>query len=231
MDSILYIIIAMLYVLLFVWGIVLWKQDNSPGLQYLLLIVTAALVWDNGIMGIGKWVGEGELLEKLNLVRFWLHAFCTPLLTIVSLGLIQRSGSRWAHKRVARWGTWIFTAALIVLEVATETVSLTLKPILEYGALRYVPAEESSGPPLMVILILIPLFTAGIILWKRKVTSVLFSGTLIMTIGSAVPIPVQSSAATNIFEIVLITSLWLSIRKLAHIRLTHKIQHDPIKSP
>lgn len=214
MDSILYLIITMLYVLLFVFGIVLWKQDSSHRVRYLLFIVTAALIWDNGIMGIGKWIGEGEVLEKLNLARFWLHAFGTPLLAVISLGLMQRSGSQWAQKTVARWGAWIFTVALIVLELVTETLSLAIKPVLEYGALRYVPVEKGGGPPLMVLLILIPLFTAGITLWKRKVTSVLFWGTLIMTIGSAVPIPVDSSAVTNIFELVLIASLWLSIRKL-----------------
>lgn len=213
MDSVLYLIITGLYVVLFGVGIVLWKQDSSRPIRYLLFIVTAALIWDNGIMGIGKWIGEGEMLERMNLIRFWLHAFCTPLLTVISLGLMQRSGIQWAQRGIAIWGAWIFTIILIVLELVTETLSLAIKPVLEYGALRYVPVEKGSGPPIMVLLILIPLFIAGIALWKRKVTSALFWGTLIMTIGSAVPIPVASSAVTNIFELVLIASLWLSIYK------------------
>lgn len=216
MDSILYLIITLLYVMLFVFGIVLWKKDFPRGLRYLLFLVTAALIWDNGIMGVGKWIGEGEVLERLNLARFWMHAFFTPLLAIISYDLIKRAGSSWARKPAAAWGAWIFTAVLIVLELVTETLSLNIKPADEYGALRYVPVEESSGPPLMVLLILIPLFAAGIVLWKRKITSVLFWGTLIMTIGSAVPIPVDSSAVTNIFELVLIASLWLSIQKLVN---------------
>ena len=214
MDSILYLIITLLYILLFVYGIVLWRKDSSRGPRYLLFLVTAALIWDNGIVGVGKWIGEGELLERLNLTRFWMHAFFTPLLAIISYGLIHRAGSPWSRKPAAAWGAWIFTAALIIMELVTETLSLSIKPAAEYGALRYVPVEESSGPPLMVLLILIPLFAAGIVLWKRKITSVLFWGTLIMTIGSAVPIPVDSSAVTNLFELVLIASLWLSIQKL-----------------
>lgn len=216
MDSVLYLGLAAIYAVLFLYGCVLLRRDASPGLRYLLLIVTAGLVWDNGVIGIGKYMGEGDLLEGLNVARFWVHALATPLLVLVSFDLIRKAGSPWTS-RPAAWGAWLFTAALIVLEVVTETLPLKLQPSMEYGALRYV-SSESGGPPLMVILILIPLLTAGIIVWRRKKTPLLFIGTVLMAAGSAIPIPIESSAATNVFELLLLLSLWLTVRKLASAR-------------
>lgn len=217
MDSVLYLGLAAIYAVLFLYGCVLMRRDASPGLRYLLLIVTAGLVWDNGVIGIGKYMGEGDLLEGLNVARFWVHALATPLLVLVSFDLIRKTGSPWTSRPAAAWGAWLFTAALIVLEVVTETLPLKLQPSMEYGALRYV-SSESGGPPLMVILILIPLLTAGIIVWRRKKTPLLFIGTVLMAAGSAIPIPIESSAATNVFELLLLLSLWLTVRKLASAR-------------
>ncbi|WP_150268323.1 hypothetical protein [Paenibacillus tepidiphilus] len=212
MDTWIYLAITLMYIGLFGYGISLYLQDASRSACYSLLAVTAALIWDNGVMAAGRTLGEGDLLESLNMARYWLHAFCTPLLALVSYDLIRRSGSPWAAGTAAKSIAWLFTAGLIIMELATHTFSLQIKPVQEYGALRYVPVEETSGPSLMVILILIPLLTAGIVLWKRKVTSALFWGTLLMLAGSAIPIPLDSAAATNVFELILIASLWFSIR-------------------
>lgn len=213
MDSIIYLIFAVVYVGFLIWGLRLLADDSEKGMRYLLLLVTAALVWDNTVIGLGRWIGEGDHLEGLSRSRFWMHALMTPLLTLVSFDLIRRSGTKWARHAAAQWAAYLFTAALILYELLTETLPLEIKPLMEYGALRYT-SVESSGPPLMVILVLIPLITAGIALWRRGVTKVLFVGTIVMLLGSAIPIPIESSAATNLFELLLIGSLWLSIRKL-----------------
>ena len=210
MDSILFLILAGLYILLMVWGLVLLKKDDRPGLRYLLFFVTAGLVWDNALIGLGRWIGEGPLLENLSLSRFWAHAFLTPLLTLVADDLIVRAGSGWARTTMARVAAWLFTLALVVLELLYETIGTEAEPVYEYGALRYA-AAESSGPPIMVILVLIPLFTAGIILWRRRRSPWLFLGTLLMLIGSAIELPIESSAATNVFELMLMTSLWITV--------------------
>ena len=60
--------------------------------------------------------------------------------------------------------------------------------------------RPNPGPPLMVILILIPLLMAGVIVWRRRKTPLLFIGTVLMVAGSAIPIPIESSVATNVFE-------------------------------
>jgi len=218
MDSVIYLIFAVVYAGLLAWGLRMWVDDLEKGMRYLLLLVTAALVWDNTVIGLGRWIGEGAFLEGLSLSRFWMHALVTPLLTLVSFDLIRRSGAEWAKRLAAQWTAFIFTAALIIYELWTETLPLELKPIMEYGALRYSSAEAATGPPLMVVLVLIPLFTAGIVLWRRRVTKVMFFGTLLMLLGSAIPLPIESSAATNMFELLLISSIWLTIYKVRRAR-------------
>lgn len=214
MDTWIYLVITLLYVGLAAWGILMNLRGRARLGCYVLLAVTTALIWDNGVMAAGTTIGEGRLLESLNIARYWLHAFCTPLLVMASFDLIRWAGSTWASTTVMKAIAWLFTAALIVMELTTHTFSLQLKPMLEYGALRYVPAEEGSGPPIMVLLIMIPLFAAGIILWKRKVSSILFWGTALMLAGSMISVPVESAAITNVFELILIASLWYAVYAL-----------------
>lgn len=62
----------------------------------------------------------------------------------------------------------------------------------------------------MILIVLVALFIAAIALaWKKKWWWML-TGTIIMTIGSAVPIDVGSNAITNAFELILIWTLMLT---------------------
>lgn len=222
MDTGIYLTITLLYAGLIIWGIWMSLRGQVRLGYYVLFAVTAALIWDNGVMAAGTAVGEGRLLELLNITRYWLHAFCTPLLVMVSFDQIRWAGSSWASTSIMKAVAWLFTAGLIVLELTTHTFSLQLKPLLEYGALRYVPVKEGAGPPVMVLLIMVPLFAAGIILWKRKITPILFLGTALMLAGSMITLPVESAAITNIFELLLIASLWYAVYALQKQKISNK---------
>lgn len=207
MDTTLFFFFTGAYIFLLVWALVRQKSWNYMSLLYFVLL---GLIYDNGIIALGKWIGEGALLENLSLWRFWTHAFFTPLLTLFAWGALHHAGIEWARKKSVFYGALLFTAALIALELALETVGLEIGAVREYGVLRYTSAEEGGGPPIMVLLVIIPLFIAGLTLWKRIGWKWMLIGTIIMTIGSAIPIPVDSSAITNAFELILLTSLVLT---------------------
>lgn len=59
----------------------------------------------------------------------------------------------------------------------------------------------------MVLIVALVLIVAGALLWKRQGWPWLLVGAVVMTIGSAVPIPVDSGAATNAFELALLISI------------------------
>lgn len=58
------------------------------------------------------------------------------------------------------------------------------------------------------------LLVAGITVWVKQRWWVLAAGTAVMVLGSAIPIPIESAAVTNIFEFILLTSiLWTVMRQ------------------
>ncbi|HHT13725.1 MAG TPA: phospholipid phosphatase [Propionibacterium sp.] len=208
MDSIIFLAFAAIYAALLVWGISLaakqgrwWTPANIP------LLVIAALVYDNLIIGIGRWIGEGALLEGLNLARFWIHAAVTPLLAAWALHAIRRAGFGWAQARWYQVVSITAAVALMIGEYFWELQGLQIVPNEEYGALSYGSAEPPSGPPIMVLFVAaFLLFAGGMVWWKQK-WPWLFIGAVIMTIGSAVQLPIESGAITNAFELILLISI------------------------
>lgn len=204
MDTVLYFFFTAAYILLVVWA---FKQQQSWNFMAFLYLVLLGLIYDNGIIAIGKFIGESTLLETLNLLRFWSHAFFTPLLVLFCWGALNQAGIKWAKRKFVFYGFLLYTAVLIAIELALETWSLDIIPEQQYGVLRYVSAETASGPPIMVLLVTIVLIFTGVVLWKKIGWKWMLIGAVVMGIGSAVPIPVESSAATNAFELFLLSTL------------------------
>ena len=94
MDTILFLGFAAAYLALLVWGVRLamrngwWTPANLP------LLVVAALVYDNLVLGLGSTIGHGPALEGLNHGRFWIHAAITPTLVAWALHTLRRAAFR-----------------------------------------------------------------------------------------------------------------------------------------
>ena len=208
MDPLLFGLFAVAYVVILIGG---WKKHRKTASAILFLTVIG-LIYDNLILAIGQWIGEGALLENLSYARFWIHALLTPTLILFSLFVLREAGIRVAYKA---WFTVSFVILWIVATVVEFIVELRgLELTLEesYGVLSYAAAETASGPPPMILIVLVGLLIAGILLaWKKKWWWMLI-GTVAMTIGSAVPIDIGSDAATNAFELFLmITLVWTAV--------------------
>lgn len=204
MDTVLYFIYTAAYLVLLIMCI---NFGNRWDASSLLFLVVFGLVYDNGLIAIGKFLGEGPLLENLSYLRFWFHAFFTPTLVLFSWSVLNRAGIEFAKRKIVYIGALLYTIALVIMEIITETYGIKIVPEREHGLLRYVSAEPSSGPPLMVLFVSIALITAGAILWKKTGWKWMLIGSVVMTVGSAVPIPVESAAVTNGFELFLMTTL------------------------
>lgn len=179
-------------------------------------------MYDNSIIAIGRWIGESSFLESLNIARFWFHALFTPLLVIFSVGALKESKVKWAQKTWVKAATIIYTLGMIGLELIVVTIGLKLIPIQEYGVLRYGTIEEASGPPLMILFVTLILILCSVVLWVKTKWVLFFIGVFIMTIGSAIPINVESGAVTNAFELFLIFTLIWTKRKLIQNKITIK---------
>lgn len=207
MDTFLYAFYSAAYIALLIWSLNASPKAHLRSLNSFLYLVLAGLIFDNTVVAVGKFIGEGAFLETLNQLRYWIHAMITPTLVLFSLGILRTAGLRGINNKFSFYIAVVFTSTLILLEMATEVIGLELKPSWQYGVLRYIPAEASGGPPLMIILVTLVLIISGIILWRSTNWPWMFIGALIMTLGSAVQIPVNSSAITNGFELLLAISL------------------------
>lgn len=59
----------------------------------------------------------------------------------------------------------------------------------------------------MVLIVAAVLIIVGAMVWKCQGWPWLFVGAVVMTIGSAIQLPVESNAITNAFELALLTSI------------------------
>ena len=214
MDQILYMLFTFAYIALLMWGIEGADAQELGKWTSVVYLVVIALIYDNGILAVGHWVGEGALLENLNAVRFWVHAIVTPLLVIYSIGTLRESGVSWAKKKWVTILSILYTIAAIIIEIILVTADLQLRVEKEYGVVSYSSVESSSGPPIMVLFITVAMLLASGVLWKKSGWALFLSGVLIMTIGSAIPFDVGSNAITNLFELILLTTLIWTKRKL-----------------
>ena len=214
MDTFLYFLYAALYATLLIWGLYGIRKQDLARWTSVIYIVILPLIYDNLLLATGKWIGEGELLESLNFSRFCLHALITPLLVMYSIGTLRESGIEWAKKKWLVLLGILYTFGLIVLEFSIEVMGLELEVVKEYGVISYSNVEEATGPPIMVLLVTLILIVASAILWKNTKWPVFFIGAVVMTIGSAVPINVDSGAVTNAFELILIFTLIWTKRRL-----------------
>lgn len=211
MDTVLFLGFSAAYLLLLAWGIALLVRRGRVIVSDAALLVLAALVYDNAVLGLGSSIGEGAGLEVANAARYWLHAFVTPLLVLVAWEMVRRAGVRWAKTTRALIMALALTVALIIYEVVVGAASARLIADREYGILSYSNENAPDGPPIMVLVVAVALLVAGVYLWKRQGWPWLCLATVLMVIGSGVPIPVPSGAITNAFELMLLIGVVATI--------------------
>lgn len=211
MDTVIYLALTGAYIALVLWGTNFLRQ-KPEGACLILILVTIGLVIDNSIIAAGSFIGEGEFLRKISLIRFYTHAFFTPLLVLFGWKMANVHGVSWAKSRLSFLISSCLTLLLIAIELIYETLPLKLVPIQKYGVLRYASAE-SSGPPIMVIILILCLLAASYSIWRKTKKKMMLIGVLTMLFGSAVPIPLPSSAAVNAFELFFIFSLWMTFKQ------------------
>ncbi|MED4074446.1 hypothetical protein [Priestia endophytica] len=211
-DTIFYFLFTICYVVLFLLSIKLIRKSTLSFYMFFLPLVIAGLIYDNMIIAIGAFIGEGPVLTFLSMFRFWLHALFTPTLILFAYGVAKHSNIQWAKKTVVKICFVVSTIALISYEVI-KTMSQRMEIIHEYGIVRYT-LSGSSGPPIMVIIVALILLLVGISLFRHTRWSIMAIGVAIMIVGSAIPFSIPSTAVINLFELIFIFSLYLTHRYL-----------------
>ena len=164
-DSIIHLITAGLMLFLFVKMMQLSRQNKSIWTMAAASVVFG-LIWDNFVLGLGRFLGEGDLLKTLSYPRFWLHALLTPLMIMFVWYLLRRDGVKWAQGMTAYAIFGTLTLLAIAIGVNDEMIKLNLAFAPGADIVRYRNAA-SSGPPIPAILAVLVVIFGGVILWVR----------------------------------------------------------------
>ena len=225
MDSFIFGVFALAYVLLFAWGL---RVHKSWSLTSTTFLVIAALIYDNTIYALGTFIGEGTVLKSLNVLRFWFHALFTPTLILFSIASMKEAHIKWAKPSWVLVLGILYTIVAIFIEYQTELKGLVLEVSKEYGAVSYSSIGGASGPPIMILMVTMALLLASIMLWWKTKWPWMFVGTLIMTIGSAVPLDAGSNAMTSAFELMLLSTLVWTKKQLDLKALSNRVSRGAV---
>lgn len=176
MLTILFLVLTVVFVGL-IWQTVTMKQSSYIVLLWLVL---SGLFYDNLIIGIGRFVGEGAVLETLSAGRFWIHALLTPALIIFGYGVLRRVGVSWAQGRTSHTIICVLATLLILLGAYSDILRLDLYSTASADVIRYRNEGGLPGPPLPAILTIVFLIGFGMALWRNRAWPWLAVGAMIM---------------------------------------------------
>ena len=99
MLSNIFLVYAVIHLGLLTWGWHRWTPAGRPVALSLALFANTLLWYDNFRIGVGRVVGEGDLLYNLSIPAFFWHWTMLPLLMIVAgsiarLAALERARSR-----------------------------------------------------------------------------------------------------------------------------------------
>jgi hypothetical protein len=148
-------------------AVMMFRLGRKSGSIYPIfpLIVILGIIYDNLIIGFGSFIGEGELLKNLNVPRFVIHAFFTPMLMIFGFGVARRCGVGFAQSKGWHTAICVFTVLLILLGIYEELWKMNLAPLAEDGTLRY--KTPNSPPPIPAIMTIMVAIIFGVFVWIK----------------------------------------------------------------
>lgn len=196
MYSELFLAQALLQAVLWLWCWRLWR-DRGLMIAALLLVPQFGLVWDNLVVGLGRFIGFGSLLEALSWPRFWLHWVSGTWLIVAAGSALRLAGLPWMRSARSMLLFCSLTLALMMFDLPHFWRD-RLYPVCEFDLIRYSTAVSAdalcfagqnvvkSSPPIASILTCFVVIGAGLVLGLRRGFPWMFAGGALM-LASAMP--------------------------------------------
>jgi hypothetical protein len=181
MYSSLMLVLSVADTVLLVWTLREWQHRRQPVLGLLAFLILA-LPYDTALVGAGRFIGTGDLLETLSGPRFMLFALSVPLILIVLASLARLAGFAWAQPRWFVGGVCLLATAFIAYSWREILFFPELQPACWADTLRYVPSTLPSqicpgiapspavtgALPLSALLALPGMVILGAALWWKR---------------------------------------------------------------
>jgi hypothetical protein len=186
---------------------------SAPTLVLACVLPTIfAILYDNLVLGLGHFIGPGQLLINLNWMRFLLHVFSLPAPVLAMALLARGAGVRWASHRLAIGIAIGATLATLVVGFISELLLLNLAPQQRGEILIYTHAHVSGPPPGVVIFLLATLIYGAAIGLRARWPWLLLSG-IYMILVQISPDPGLRGALVNTGEVLLLGSLVVAAQR------------------
>lgn len=211
MGAVLYPLFTCFYLLLFCWGLRSFRESSFWGTSWLLFIMVA-FIYDDLILTMGQWIGKGDILEVLSLLRYLLKVFLTPTFAFIAWDILRRLQIEWAEYLSTRLLFNLYTFGVTIFGVYTEILWITLEPSQQFGVLQYVPHNHHVS--YVIFFTVIPLLVAGFFLWWKNQWPILMLGIISALILGVIALFLQNSMLVAIAELLIIISLVLTELKL-----------------
>lgn len=206
MNTFLYILLVIGYLSLFIWGIFLASDRGFVNLINAILLVIFGLIYDNLIIALGRFIGEGNVLQALSYVRYWLHALFTPTLILFAWNIYFKAGFPWAKKKFLKFTAYTITISLILYELLASIKGLKTEPSWRNGVLIYESVGQSNIP-IMINMITLIFIILGLLFMKKFRFPWLLIGTLVIVSGGILTTLFKTFPIMNILEFLFIISL------------------------
>ncbi len=175
-----------------------WKRKKEP-LYLLTALVAFGLFYDALILSLGTVLPGGPALAALSRMRYVAHGALIPLLFPICAYALNFNKT---------WKTvvWIFTGLLIAAGIAEGfATELDLREVA--GLTRYASGDGTPGWAKAVSGVLsygavVPLILAGVVVWIRQKTPLLFLAGFLMFAFSAL------GPATGNFDLIFYISMF-----------------------
>ncbi|MEJ2138172.1 MAG: hypothetical protein P8Y61_01745 [Gammaproteobacteria bacterium] len=181
MLSATFLVFSAIHLTLWVWGWRAWSRNGRPRALFLVLFGGTLLFYDNLRIGLGRFIGPGELLQSMTVPAFVWHWTMLPLLVIAAGIIARRAGLGWAQSRFAMGAFCVVATALIALDIP-KIFDFDLYPACVADTFRYSvnvgpeflcspdDAVITGGPgaALVAILTNVIVLAVGIALWIQR---------------------------------------------------------------
>ena len=236
MLSSLFLGYAVIHLVIWLWGWRLWSQTGRSRVLLIVLLASTLLFYDNLRIGMGRFIGQGDLLYALSVPAFAWHWSLLPLLVIAAGGLARLAGLGWAQNRLVMGAFCVAAVLLSALDIPS-IFSMQLYPVCLADTLRYSTRVTeaqlcagseliiSSGPgPLVAIVTNIVVLAVGIALWIQRGWPWLTVGAGLMFIAAgAFASSVWSLPIANFGEICFTLAYITTCAHFARLRLQNRL--------
>jgi hypothetical protein len=204
MDVLLYPLFVVGCILLFVCCFRFFRESSYWGTAWLLFLVTV-MVYDNLLILIGDWIGFGDILEMLSMLRYLLHALLVPTLVFVSLDILRRAEVVWVERFAVQMVFYLYTIGLTVAGIFHDFLWVQMEAVSVNGIDRYIIHESPFS--WIVIAAFLPLIVTAVVIWRKLQWPILLIGCMFVALCGVVTIISEIYVLGSFTELVLLSVL------------------------